>query len=156
MEAPEIYNMPGHYIRRLHQISVSVFADRVARAGHALTPVQFAAISAIASNPGIDQATLSGLIAYDRVTIGGVIDRLEQKGLVRREISERDRRAKVLHLTEIGLDEFEQVKVVVQSLQREVLSGLTPEEQETLLQLMRKAAEAGNKLSRAPLRQPLA
>ncbi|WP_372602976.1 MarR family winged helix-turn-helix transcriptional regulator [Actibacterium sp.] len=148
----EIYNMPGHYIRRMHQIAVSVFADRMAREGHDLTPVQFAAISAISCNPGIDQATLSGLIAYDRVTIGGVIDRLEHKGLVRRDVSKRDRRAKVLHLTDAGIREFEEMKTIVRSLQSDILVGLTPEEQTTFLNLMRKAADAGNKLSRAPLR----
>ena len=38
------------------------------------------------ANPGIDQARLATAIAFDRATTGGVIDRLEAKGLVRREI----------------------------------------------------------------------
>ena len=61
---------------RLHQISVEIFASRMAEAGIDLTPVQFAALTTVDDNPGVDQATLAGLIAYDKVTIGGVVDRL--------------------------------------------------------------------------------
>ncbi len=52
-------------------------------AGIDLTPVQFAALTTVDDNPGVDQATLAGHIAY--VTIGRVVDRLVQKGLLRRE-----------------------------------------------------------------------
>ena len=76
----EFQNMPGHLIRRLHQISVSVFTSQAAGAGFDVTPVQFAALSTIEAYPAIDQAGLARLIAYDRVTIGGVVDRLVQKG----------------------------------------------------------------------------
>jgi len=84
-----IYNMAGHLIRRLNQISASVFQERVLACGHDMTSVQFAALNAISSNEGIDQATLAGLIAYDRPTIGGVVDRLEKKGLVTKVVSQR-------------------------------------------------------------------
>ena len=57
----------------------------MAEAGFDLTPVQFAALAVIAEHPRIDQATLAGLIAYDRVTIGGVVDRLSQKGYILRD-----------------------------------------------------------------------
>ena len=92
----EFQKMPGHLIRRLHQISVSVFASQAAGAGFDVTSVQFAALSAIEAYPAIDQAGLAGLIAYDRVTIGGVVDRLVQKGYVDRQVSPRDRRAREL------------------------------------------------------------
>ena len=94
----KLQEMPGHLIRRLHQISVAVFSEHVAAAGLNLTSVQYAALSAIAASPGIDQATLAGSIAYDRVTIGGVVDRLVQKGLIDRRTNERDRRARVLRI----------------------------------------------------------
>ena len=45
----EIYQMAGHLIRRLQQISVSVFTEHMRAAGYDLTPVQFAALSAIAN-----------------------------------------------------------------------------------------------------------
>lgn len=39
----DIHKMPGHLARRLHQISVAIFAEHMRRAGFDLTPVQFAA-----------------------------------------------------------------------------------------------------------------
>ncbi|WP_095589488.1 MarR family winged helix-turn-helix transcriptional regulator [Actibacterium ureilyticum] len=150
----EIYNMAGHLIRRLNQISVSIFQDRMKSNGIDLTPVQFAALNAIRVNPGIDQASLAGLIAYDRATIGGVVDRLESKGYVARKVSARDRRARVATLTEPGRALLARVMPLVQDLQQDILGGLDPQEQQEFLRLATKAADAGNHLSRAPLVDP--
>ncbi|MFP4327586.1 MAG: MarR family winged helix-turn-helix transcriptional regulator [Paracoccaceae bacterium] len=147
----ELSEMPGHLIRRLNQISVSVFAEGMKRAGLDLTPVQFAALSALSAEPGIDQATLAGRIAYDRVTIGGVVDRLEGKGLVVREVSPTDRRARVLRLTAQGARRLACARPVVAALQPEILSGLTEAERAALLALLQKATAAGNARARAPL-----
>jgi len=87
----DIHEMPGHLARRFQQIAVAVFLAEVEKAGYDLTSVQYAALAAVNANPGIDQVTLAGLIAYDRTTIGGVVDRLVQKGLVARHESSRDR-----------------------------------------------------------------
>ncbi len=148
----EIHAMPGHLIRRLHQISVSIFAERMAAAGHDLTPVQFGALSAVAAVPGIDQATLAARIAYDRATIGGVVDRLVAKGLVARSVSQTDRRARVLRLTAAGQAMLQAVRPLVARVQEETLEGLEPGERETFRALLLKATEAGNARSRAPLR----
>lgn len=146
----DITKMPGYLIRRLNQISVSVFTEGLARHGHDLTQVQFAVLSALKAHPGIDQATLAGLVAHDRVTIGGVIDRLEAKELVHRDVSKQDRRAKQLFLTTAGVWTFKQILPIVTELQNDVLVGLTEKEQKIMIDLMCKVTSAGNKLSRAP------
>lgn len=147
-----IHNMAGHLIRRLNQISVSVFTERMTAAGFDVTPVQFAALSCIETNPGVDQATLAGMIAYDRATIGGVIDRLESKGYVSRVVAEHDRRARSLYLTDTGAQRLKRMKPVAESLQAEILCGLSDSEKDALLGLLKKTTRAGNRLSRAPLR----
>ena len=88
---------------------------------------------------GLDQATLAGLIAYDRSTIGGVVDRLVQKGFVRRRTSTRDRRAREVHLTDQGLALFQDVLPLVEHMQDEMLEMLTGEERSAFLSLARKA-----------------
>src|SRR3982751_6961410 len=93
---------PGHLARRFQQIAVAVFHAEVEAAGHDLTPVQYAALSTITAHPGIDQVTLAGLIAYDRTTITGVVDRLVQKDLLVRQANSRDRRARGVEITENG------------------------------------------------------
>ncbi len=147
----EIYDMAGHLIRRLNQITSSVFLARMHEHGLELTSVQFAALSAIKARPGIDQASLAGLIAYDRATITGVIDRLVAKGYVTRTVSARDRRIREITLTKAGHEVIDLTIPTVRSLQNEILLGLTEAERETFIGLASKAAKAANLLSRAPL-----
>jgi len=134
-----VAEMPGHLIRRLNQHSTAVFQDRCNEAGFDLTSVQFAAMSALDANPGIDQATLAGLIAYDRTTIGGVVDRLVRKGLVTRQVNETDRRARQLVLNDKGTQVLQEITVVVAKLQDEILAALSPEERRQFVQLAKKA-----------------
>ena len=150
----ELHDMAGHLIRRLHQISVSIFSERMKQSGVDLTPVQFAALSALEAHPDVDQATLAGLIAYDRVTIGGVVDRLESKGLVSRKVSPQDRRARILRLSEAGQKTLTEVRPVVRALQRDILSGLGDADTAAFMELLRKTTAAGNDQSRAPLQSP--
>jgi DNA-binding MarR family transcriptional regulator len=147
----KIHNMAGHLIRRLHQISTSVFQNGMKQHHHDCTAVQFAALHAIAKNPKGDQATIAGLIAYDRATIGGVIDRLEARELVSRSVNKRDRRAKELMLTEEGKTTLQAMMPVVEKLQADMLAGLSETEQVEFLRLAGKMATNGNHLSRAPL-----
>ncbi|TDK48781.1 MarR family winged helix-turn-helix transcriptional regulator [Antarcticimicrobium luteum] len=150
----DIHTMPGHLVRRLNQISVALFMERMAQAGLNLTPVQYAALSAIRNHPGIDQATVAGLVAYDRATLGKVIDRLDSRGLVRRTISRNDRRAKELALTAEGAALLAEARPHVAALQSDILAGLDAQEAETFLALLKKATMAGNVHSRAPLKAP--
>jgi DNA-binding MarR family transcriptional regulator len=132
-------DMAGHLIRRLHQQSTLVFVQRTQEAGFDLTPIQFAALDAISNHPGTDQARVAELIAYDRATIGGVIERLEQKGWVRRVVSERDRRARELSLTLEGERIFKALVPVVRSLQDHILPSLGEADRARFLQLARQA-----------------
>ncbi|MEZ5715260.1 MAG: MarR family transcriptional regulator [Paracoccaceae bacterium] len=149
----EIYAMAGHLVRRLNQISTAIFAERMTALEVELTPVQYAALATIRENPGMDQASLAGAIAYDKATIGGVVDRLASKGLILRRPSPTDRRARALEITEAGLTLLARVDPVVRALQDDILAGLDAEEKAQLLTLLTKTTEAGNTLSRAPLRR---
>lgn len=152
----DIYDMPGHLIRRMQQASVAIFDNEVRAAGFDLTPVQFAAMMKIASEPGIDQASVAQAIAYDRVTIGGVVDRLEAKGFVRREIDRRDRRARRLYLEPKGKTALEHVRPIVREAQGKILAGLDGTERETLTTLLRKALAHVGDVTRTPTRLPKA
>ena len=143
---------PGHLARRFQQIAVAIFHAEVEGAGYDLTPVQYAALNTVEAHAGIDQATLAGLIAHDRMTITGVVDRLEQKGLVVRQANSRDRRVRVLQITEAGRRVLRGIEPAVEAAQRTMLRGLTKDEANEFLRLLRKAIAAGNELSRAPLR----
>lgn len=129
-----IHAMPGHLIRRLHQISAAIFAEECAALS--LTPVQYAALMAIRENAGIDATRLSAIIAFDRSTIGDVLDRLEGKGWILRGLSPADRRVKLLRLSPTGLKLLERVDEAVQRVQDRILQPLAPEERRRFLDLL--------------------
>ena len=136
--------LPGHLIRRLHQLSTKVFTERMRQAGFDLTPIQFVALDALSLNEGIDQAGLASAIAKDRATTGSVIDRLEHKGLVTRLISPRDRRARVLALTDKGRTLLSKMTPEVEDLQADILPGLTDTEYRQFIALAEKATRASD------------
>lgn len=150
----ELHVLPGHLIRRLQQIQAALFSARMAEAGLDLTSVQYAAMVILDEKPGIDQATLAGLIGYDRVTIGGVLDRLVQKGILQREINPTDRRARILRLSPAGREVLKSAKPWVDLVQTDITDSLTDSERRTFLTLLQKITKAENDRSRAPLRQP--
>ena len=152
VEPSELYGMPGHLVRRMHQASQAIFDASVAEAGIDLTSVQFAALAMIGANPGIDQASLANAIAFDRPTTGGVIDRLEAKGFVRREITKADRRMRHLYLEPAGKTILDGATPIVRRVQDLMLEGLSETERATLLRLLSKALRAVGDSSRPALR----
>ena len=131
-------DLAGHLIRRLHQQSTQHFAQRTQAEGFHLTPIQFAALDAIHAHPAMDQARLAEAIAYDRATIGGVIDRLEHKGWIHRVVSERDRRARELSLTTQGERVRTALLPIVQDLQDDILQPLSNADRACFLRLARQ------------------
>jgi MarR family transcriptional regulator, lower aerobic nicotinate degradation pathway regulator len=143
-----IDDMPGHRIRRLHQISVGLFLQELGDAG--ITPVQYAALQTVAHHPGLDQRTLAGSIALDTSTTGGVIDRLEQRGWLERRTAPDDRRVRQLWLTEAGQRALAQATPAVQRAQAQILAPLDAAERETFLRLLHRLVDTNNAHSRAP------
>ena len=90
----DLHRQPGHLIRRAQQIAVAIFIEECA--AFDLTPVQYAAMVAIQENEGIDATRLSAQIAFDRSTLGNVLERLEARGFVERYSSPDDKRVKLL------------------------------------------------------------
>src|SRR5436853_6573554 len=80
-----VYTKPGYLFRRMQQIAVAIFMEECR--AFDLTPVQYAALVAIQTHPGIDATRLSAVIAFDRSTLGSVIERIEAKGLIERKAS---------------------------------------------------------------------
>jgi DNA-binding MarR family transcriptional regulator len=146
--APPLEELPGHFIRRLQQIAVAIFLQETEPFG--LTPVQYAALQAICRAPGIDQRTLAGVIGLDASTTGGVIDRLEARGLLRRNPSGHDRRVRLVTPTDEGTALLEAVQPVMLRAQERILAPLPEHERPEFMRMLRTLVNANNELSRAP------
>ena len=150
MSMDDVYAKPGHLIRRAHQIVVGIFMEECA--SFDITPVQYASLVAARENPGIDATRLSYLVALDRATLGKVLDRLSDKGLIRRGTGAQDRRMKTVELTREGARLIAAVEPAVRRAQDRFLSRLPATERRAFMSTLSRLVELNNEYSRAPLR----
>ena len=122
--------MPGHLMRRAQQIAVGVFTTECA--SFDITPVQYATLVAIRETDHADATRISELVAYDRSTLGSVLERLESKLLIERRPGRGDRRLKVLVLTQAGRRLLDEVEPAVLRAQ-DILAPLASAERAVLM-----------------------
>ncbi len=145
-----VYAKPGYLFRRMQQIAVAIFVEECK--AYDLTPVQYAALVAIRTHPGIDATRLSAVIAFDRSTLGNVIERLEAKLLIERKQSREDKRVKLLYLTRAGVTLLRDIMPSVDRAQARMLQPLKPDDRKTLMALLTQLVDLNNESSRVPLR----
>jgi DNA-binding MarR family transcriptional regulator len=105
-----------------------------------LSPAQCHVLHLIVPGRPIPMGRLAETLACDASNVTGLVDRLESRGLVRRQPSAADRRLKVLDLTPAGA----RLRAVV--LERmtkppESLKRLSAAEQRTLVSILRRLLE---------------
>jgi DNA-binding MarR family transcriptional regulator len=144
----DLDDLPGHYIRRLQQIAVALFLQETE--AHGVTPVQFAALQTVSSQPGVDQRRLARAIGLDTSTIASVVDRLEARGLLARSLSPEDRRVRLLNLTPEGREALVSVLPGMLRAQQRILAPLPAAEQAEFMRMLRTLVSANNDVSRAP------
>jgi DNA-binding MarR family transcriptional regulator len=132
----DFQHAPGHLIRRAHQLAVGIFMEEAGEFD--ITPVQFAILNALIDDPGEDQVTLAGKVAFDAATFGSVIGRLEAKGWVRREPDAQDRRRKLLWVTAEGERAAVEAKRAVSKAQARILAPLQAAERQQFVTLLGK------------------
>ncbi|MGC2781858.1 MAG: MarR family transcriptional regulator [Bradyrhizobium sp.] len=145
-----VYTKPGYLFRRMQQIAVSIFVEECREFD--LTPVQYAALVAIQNHPGIDATRLSSVIAFDRSTLGSVIERLETKAYIERKPSPDDKRVKLLYLTRAGGALLRNIMPSVDRAQARMLAPLRPADRKALMVLLSQLVDLNNEVSRVPLR----
>ena len=145
-----VYTAPGYLFRRMQQIAVAIFVEECK--AFDLTPVQYAALIAIRTHPGIDATRLSAVIAFDRSTLGSVIERLETKNYIERKPAVEDKRVKLLYLTKAGANLLRDIMPSVERAQARILQPLKAADRRTLLTLLEQLVDLNNEASRVPLR----
>lgn len=67
-----------------------------------IKPAQFSALEIIHNNPGLRQSALAKALNIQRTNMVGMLDQLQNRGLIERKPSTKDLRAHALHLTKKG------------------------------------------------------
>lgn len=94
-------------------------------------------------------ATLATELNIDPGALTRLLDRLEAKGLVRRERSSEDRRVVIVTMTEQGQQATAEVPAVLSDIFNQLLSGFTREEWRSLVSMLQRLAINGDALRAA-------
>jgi len=92
----ELARTPGHLIRRAQRVHSVFWARHV---GPEPTGPQFAVLSSVARQPGLDQTTVGMLASLDKSSTVDIVRRLVRHGWITAGPDPDDRRRKVLHLS---------------------------------------------------------
>jgi len=114
--------------------------------GKGITGAQWVILMRIANGCGSTAAELCRFSRYDTGSMTRMLDRLEEKGLIRRVRSSKDRRVAHLELTEEGQDLYPLLTPVAIKVLNGHLKGFTPEELvlfKSFLNRMRANSQAG-------------
>jgi DNA-binding MarR family transcriptional regulator len=101
-----------------------------------ITRSQWWVIAHLSRKDGMMQTELATLLDIGKVTLGGLVDRLDEAGWIERRQDASDRRAKRVYLTAKSLDVLREMRAVERMLNRSVLKGLNNEERDTLVELL--------------------
>lgn len=121
-----------------------------------MSQASWVAVSAIARNEKpLSQSELAQELGVESATLVPLLNRLVDLGLVERVKTERDKRKRLLIATAKGLEVYQQVKTVADDLREEILTAITPEEQQQTQQVLEKLLREVEKNNASPTRQSL-
>lgn len=126
----------GFLLAKAYQRACALYKEKFGDYG--LTPQQFGLLRFLWEEDGLTQVELSSRSQIDRTTIGGLIDRLEQSGLLKRLPHPEDRRAYRVSLTDAGRHLEQELNPLAEELHRAILEPLSQDEIVTLTAILQK------------------
>jgi MarR family transcriptional regulator for hemolysin len=97
-----------------------------------LTRSQWQLLAHLARHEGINQAGLADILEIEPITVGRLIDRMEEAGWVERRAHPSDRRARLLYMTEKAWPVFDRMRALGEGVREDALSGLSETKREHL------------------------
>ena len=121
---------------------------------HDLTMPQWRVIAQLAHGDGISQVGLAGLCETDPMTISGVVERLESKGLVQRVSDPDDNRAKIVLITDKARALVSQMKALADQVYGTAFEGISEADKACALRVLNQMSDNLSR-QRAPGREEL-
>jgi DNA-binding MarR family transcriptional regulator len=107
-----------------------------------LTPYHYAVLLSLAEDPHETQGAIADSLGYDRGQLVGMLDELEERGLVERRRDPADRRRQLVSMTPEGKRELTRLRALSRRLEAELLGPLDERQRELLHELLLSLAES--------------
>jgi DNA-binding MarR family transcriptional regulator len=132
--------VPGHLIRCAQQVHTAIWSRRF---GTELTGPQYAILHVLATRPGLSQRELGSSAALGTSAVADLVDRLEKKGWLQRDRDPFDGRGKLVRLTDTAETSMSQFATGMVTVQRELISTLSPNSRESFIAQLATVAYGG-------------
>jgi DNA-binding MarR family transcriptional regulator len=134
----ELVSSPGFLLKRLGWS----LKDRTMSAFEAVgeSPYHHAVLAVLEEGARETQATIADALGYDRSYLVGLLDELEERGLIDRRRDPGDRRRHLVNLTPAGKKTLKRLRAISKEIEEEFFAPLGADERKTLHQLLLKLA----------------
>ncbi len=133
---------PSHLMHRVLQLSLDIYADEAGADGP--TQRQFAVMEAVSVKEGLTQTELVRATGIDRSTLADLVARMTTKGLLSRERSVVDARAKAVRLSPEGQALLEAARPRVEAADKRIMALLPKGKRDGFLDLLSELASAAD------------
>ncbi|MFN7390068.1 MarR family winged helix-turn-helix transcriptional regulator [Brevundimonas sp.] len=133
---------PSHLMHRALQLALDVYAEELGSDGP--TQRQFAVMEAVSVKEGLTQTDLVKATGIDRSTLADLVSRMTAKGLLTRERSTLDARAKAVRLSPEGQALLDAARPKVEAADRRIMGLLPKGKRDGFLDLLSELASAAD------------
>src|SRR5438270_256099 len=126
-------------LSQLGAYSAHEFAKRLAPLG--MRPGHFGLLMHLSRGEGQSQQRLADAMGIHRNVMVGLVDELEDRGLIERRRHPADRRAHAIHLTAAAHDLLDRAQRVADEHEAELLAGIGEDDRTYLIALLQHLAE---------------
>ena len=129
---------PSHLMHRVLQLALDIYSEETGADG--LTQRQFAVLEAVSHKSGLTQTDLVRATGIDRSTLADLVSRMTTKGLLDREKSAIDARAKAVSLSAAGQAALDAARPKVEAADKRILALLPKAKRDGFLGLLSELA----------------
>lgn len=129
-----IGRVAGEVSRHIGRVLVKAFSDK----GFDISAKEWGALSYLYNNKGMNQNAIKDAVGLDKVGVKRLVDRLEQKKMVKRKVNPSDKRNYVLNLTKLGNESYIQLSLIADEVLNIATKNIDKNEMTSALNVLKR------------------